>query len=451
MSTPDSSSNNGQPVSAATTLAIFGGALVVIAIIALVSANWSEFGSWAKVLTVTLPMLALYAAGWALHDKSEHRELKTTSLITANLIFPFAVGVAYYEFCKQPELDATFFLIISGATTLWYALLEFVGNFRSNTTLTLAALTFWLLSLGGLFGAMDSWITALAILVTGVLSMLLAGIVWRKKGPMLQPQLYIGYGLALLVISLFIFPAGVLQVTTLDGTDVADWITQLSFLILGKVSLVLAIHMANRWKITKDEAFLGARKVLESYFGFVITLPIAFIAVSSRSTEHILLLITAAIICCAGFLFSYKVALPTLRSLSSLALILIILKLIDSAFTAVELSWPLLLLGLGILLFVIAFLMNGRRHLGLAHWFQHQPTEPWFGLGEKYEKIHPRGFDHPTGPVTSEVTREDGTTVRFVNSDSDRSNAGKIILMVLGIFITFQIIGVLVSMSTTGY
>jgi hypothetical protein len=407
-----------QPVSAATALAVIGGALIVIAIIALVSANWSQFGSWSKILTVAAPMVALYLTVVGLWKKEEFHDFRTVALLTANLIFPFAVGVAYYELAGFPMLDANFYAVISGVTTIWYGFIEFGVGFRFNTILTLLAASFWLFSLQSSFAA-EPWIAGLVVGAIGVLAILGSVLIWQPKVSKYQVLLYQIYGFILVLWSAFQLPSNFASKFAEVGW--MDWATQLGYIVMSGVILGLAVYTAMQWKATKEEVFAQTSEAFERLFSFVFTFPVVFIALDSSDTESVITIVTALIVVVIGLLFSYRAAIRWLRILSNAALAILAFRLISMALVAVDLSWPLLVLGLGALLFIVAFAMHGKHSIHFTQWFSNRPTASWYGLGE--ERV---SAGKTTGSIT-EVTRADGSVVRFV-SEKDTSHTVFVVL-----------------------
>ena len=409
---------HGHQVSAATATAIVGGALVVVAIIALVSANWSQFNSWTRILTLAAPLIALYLTGLGLHNKPVFHELKIVALLTANIAFPFVAGVTYFELSGKPMLDAGFYAVVLGITSLWYLIWEFGGNLRENTPLTLVAFTFWLFSIAGAFQT-TTWINTLALLGVSVLAILASTVIWRSNKTNFQSRLYLCYGMLLLTFNLFYAPAQWANVLAIP--ELVSWFTQIGYIVMGIVILLMATVAASAWQMVKDEIFFSAREFLENIglFGLV-AMPAIFALFMGAHDQELLIDITAILAALIGFTLSHQVKIKGLRNMSALALLLVFARFVVQAFNTVEISWPILILIIGALLFVLAILMASRNQLstGLVKWYKQEPTGSFFGLGEQRQKEH---LQSTSDTYTTEVKRADGTVVKFVNKRGSES------------------------------
>jgi hypothetical protein len=287
----------------------------------------------------------------------------------------------------------------------------------------------------------SGWINAVIVLAIAALSILAATVIWQPQTKNIQSQLYLAYGIVLFVFTIFYAPQQ--WSNALAVPELRDWVTQLGQIVVGFIGLGLAITCASTWRRLQDGAFFTAREALES-LGILSVVILPAIMATFYSTGHemaFLLVITAIVTSIIGFALSYRVAIKGLRGLSTCALALVLLRFIVEAFNAVELSWPILILIIGILLFVLAIIMASRHQLGtsLSQWYAQKPAGGWYGLGEQRPEAPSQQKD---GVVVSEVRREDGTTVRFMTGGKDDSHTSLLavtILMIIALTICLSI------------
>jgi|GEM_PF-6503542 len=407
---PQTHTSVKQPLNASTIVGIIGGALVVIAVIALVSANWSNFSSWSKIISVAAPAVILYLLGASLKGKEHYEELQLVSILTANIILPFAIGVAYFQLAGQPALDASFYAVVSGVTTICYAIIEYILNLRQNTLLTLIAVSIWFFSLSSVFQANAALQGVIAMLL-GVLAIIGGSLLLSPESKKkMQTHLYLAYGLILTIYGIFILAPGFANQAAV--LELQNWMSEVAYILLSFVFLATALYLADRYMVTKEKLLNEGRRISEVLFTFFFLVPACWYAVNSTE-QAALMTITGLIASLFGLYISYKVAILLLRPVSFITLGFLLLKLIFLALSATELSWPFLVLAIGALLFVVAFIMNSQRNRQFNQWFTYQPTKSWYGLGEPLEKED--AIPKPATAIT-EVQREDGSVVTFVNS-----------------------------------
>ncbi|CAN5160075.1 hypothetical protein BH11PAT4_BH11PAT4_4670 [soil metagenome] len=410
-------SNHKEPLSAATISAVIGGALIVAAVIALVSSNWGTFSSLAKVAILALPVIGLYAAGFLTRSQDHFKEVSTVSLFTANFAFPFVLGVAIFEMSGAPAIDGNFIALVSGISFLWFAVVEFFLKVREISFLTYTALASWIVAMGSTVPNMP-FFNDLAFIAIGIVTLLGIHLAVPGKEGVRQLRTYLILGALSFFTTVFTLGSSVRDGLSMmdDGGAIttlgSDLLVMLSYILLGALGIVIAITMAERWKETSERLYGELRLVSEQSILLLAAIPTFIVAVSSGYDDTIAQVLIALLTAGASLLFATRLKLKSTVTVSWVLCAFLVGHLLIEAFAAAEISWPVLVLVIGSLLFVLAFFLSARQRkiAGTAH-----PVvahTPLWGLGEPLPIIN-----GDADAAVNEVTRPDGSTVTFVHEN----------------------------------
>lgn len=368
----------------ATWTAILGSALVVISLVAIVSANWDDFTSWLKMAVVVAPMLILYWFGLRARSKPVTRSIGNIALITGNLAFPFALGVVSNSVFQYP-VDDRFLCILFGITAVWYLLQEILAHFEENVFLIISAVLAWLICMSNLL-AQDILAMSLTVVVA------IATVLWAGLRPVAENQerlmgrnLYMIFAVFLMVSASFSFPNSFAYSFSgpVDYFSGNSWYQQIGSLMIALVSFVLAITCGSFLENSVKPVFYKGRRAFELLFSINLLIPTTFLAlvISNHASDLSKVLITATITAIIGFLISRQAAIKGIRILSTIAIVLVLIRLLTLAFDTLSISWPLVILLVGILLFAIAFIIASGHLTILNKLFYRKADQGWLGLG----------------------------------------------------------------------
>jgi hypothetical protein len=410
-------SNHREPLSAATISAVVGGALVIAAVIALVSSNWGSFSSLAKIAILGLPVIALYAAGFLTRSQAHFKEVSTVSLVTANFAFPFVLGVTIFEMSGTPAIDGSFIALVSGISFLWFAVVEFFFKVRENSFLTYTALASWVVAMGSTVPDMP-FFNDFAFIAIGIITLIGIHLVVPGNEGIKQLRTYLILGALSFFTTVFTLGTSIRNGISMwdDGNAVtslgSDLLVMLAYVLLGALGIVIAVTMAERWKETRERLYGELRLVSEQSILLLAAIPTFLIASSSGLEESVPQILLAILVAVASLLFATRLKFKSTVVLSWMLSGILLAQLLIAAFAAAEISWPVLVLIIGSLLFVLAFFLSGRQRKVAGAPAEAVAHTPLWGLGEPLPAMH--GSE---SQAVNEVVRADGTTVRFVQDD----------------------------------
>lgn len=439
--------------STATVLAIIGSILVIISVIALVFANWRSLDVWMRIAVIAAPMLLLYLAGFTSRGHDHRRTISSVAFFTANAVFPAWLGVFIYQTGIMPIIDGSFITLVAAATTLWYALQEFAFNLKENSLLTSLAFTVWLIALLDTLG-MTTWINMLIVAVIGFIGLLASGSLRSTTLTRFQIQVYTGLSAIFFTFGSFFWPIYIGS----DSYNLYQYegiIHQLAFVAASAMILLALRSVHAAAKEHSDFTLYSLRGYLSVIFYLFLLIPTTIIALFSDVTTGagFLELVIAVLANGSALLLANHVKLRALRILPSTVLLpLLGIKALVIAFSAIEITTPLLILVIGLLLFAVAFLISSRRlaTAGFTTWLTSSPDQTLWGMGESNPLIQraskANAVQFATGSAVT-GTAGDGK-IAFTEehlANAQRSyNTGLIIALVIGglaiFFAIFRII-----------
>lgn len=393
---------------------------MVAAVIALVSTNWGTFSSVAKVTILGIPVVGLYLAGFFTRSQEHFKEVGTVSLVTANLAFPFVLGVAIFELAGAPAIDGGFMALVSGISFLWFCIVEFILKVRQNSFLTYTALAAWVVATGSTLPNTPFFVD-LVFIGIGLITLLGIHMVVPGEEGRRQLRTYLMLGSLSFFTTVFTLDSSIRssfgEYNSEIPTLTIDVIVLLAYALLGVMGIMVAVAAAKQWKDQGERMYGELRLVSEQSLLLLAAIPTALIATSLGVEDAIPQILIALLVSTASLVFAVRLKLKTTTAVSWFITGVLIAQLLFAAFAAAEISWPVLVLVIGSLLFVLAFVLSARsrKHpVGVeATEVTHQPL---WGLGEP---LPPLGG--PSAPAVNEVVRPDGSTVRFVQESKDQA------------------------------
>lgn len=409
-----------QELTPASISAILGGTLVVAAVIALVSTSWGTLSSLTKILTIASPVVALYVAGFFTRNIAHFREVSTISLVTASLAFPFALGITLFELASAPAIDGSFIALVGGISFLWFAGLEFFLKVRQISLLTYTSLASWIVATGSTLPNAPYFVDV-SFIIIGILTLVGVHHIVPTKEDTTQLRSYLVLGALSFFTTVFtlgdnIWEALYVRQNYQVSPVLIDGITIASYLALGILGIVIATFAAKQWKATGERLYGELRLVAEQSILLLAAIPALFIALKQNVDDSILQTILAMVIAALSLAFASKVKLKQSALASWTLLGILVIRLLFIAFTAAELSWPVLVLTIGTLLFILAFFLSSRQKNTEHAVASPGPIQSLWGLGEPLPIL-----SSSETPVVSEVVRADGTTVKFVHAQKNRA------------------------------
>ena len=390
------------------------------AVIALVSTNWGTFSSVAKVTILGVPVIALYLAGFATRSQAHFSEVSTVSLVTANLAFPFVLGVAIFELAGAPAIDGGFMALVSGISFLWFCIVEFMLKVRQNSFLTYTALAAWVVSTGSTLPNTPFFVD-LVFIGIGLITLLGVHLVVPGEEGRRQLRTYLMLGALSFFTTVFTLDGSIRssfgEYTSTTSPLAIDVVVILSYAFLGFLGIMVAVTAAKQWKDLGERMYGELRLVSEQSLLLLAAIPTTLIATSLGLEDAIPQILIALLVSTSSLVFAVRLKLKTTTTVSWFTTGILIAQLLFAAFSAAEISWPVLVLIIGSLLFVLAFVLSARSR---KHPVPATPSEiPYQPLWGLCEPLPPIGG--PNAPAVNEVVRADGTTVRFVQESKEHA------------------------------
>lgn len=424
-----STSSQSPEYSPANLLALLGGALIVAALVGLVSTTWSTLDTTLRILITSTPTLFLFLIGFSMKSTSKTALFQTITLITALLAFPFSLGVILYETAFDSTLSSQLLMVVFGVTALVSAGLEFGVKLRNVTPFTLGFAVLWLVYSSEV--VMTPGYFALAMIGLGVLSALLARPSFVKEAP-LWSHFYLSFSQVTFIWAALILPDSIAGYFLVSGSDSGSRIITLvsglvSSLLLGVVILSVASRWQTQFHETKDTLFAFSRRNAEVIAALsLIAMPTLF-GIFHETYRENLGMVLALIPTTGALLLSYRVPLSAWRVTAWTALGVLLFTFLLEALEAVDISLPLILLVVGIILFIVAYLIMHRESRGKVS--IPVTLQSWRGLGEPV----------PDHKATTTVSHTIGgsKTVHFAHEAPSQQNGSLLvlILILLGIFV----------------
>lgn len=445
-------------ISPATATAAIGGILVIIATVALVSANWSSFGEMAKMVIIGIPVLLMYALGFVYQKHEPFEEVSLVSIVTASIAFPFALGTILYQLVGATSVDSSLIAIVAGISTIWFICLEFLFGIRQMTILSFAAALTWIVSLTQVFTAPE-YVAGLGYMGLGLLGILASTTIvdGSNSKTFSQFKSYLVFGIAVLIWGALSFIFGVH--TYLSGgssyyyadqypySEATSFYTILAAIASGLVFLGVASFLSKQFHAKKTALFASARQFMEGA-GVItaIAVPVLLsLDVDGLTSQNYAIAATFVGLLTSALMMwlSYFAPIKGLRGLSIAGIVWFALASLARIFEIDNLSVPFVILGVGILMVIVAFVLSSKeRQKKLSEVLNSGTPTYLFGLGEPMPKV-----EHGPGSTVHEVTRADGSVVRFQTSPEGTTPAVKIVAGVVLILFVMLLINVFIEIN----
>ena len=346
MNVPEPPTEHSSRANPTTALLLAGISLILIAVVVIVTASWQQFSPIGRILATFLPLCALYAMG--LQGYRSTNRFAPYLLVAASTIVPFVTGVLLQQSGFGTVNDPAFWLII-GLVTLSVSLyFEFGLQQTFHTPLTILSLLLVPQFAANLIWTDQSFGFSLAGIASGVALLVVATKVPNEQRAHTYTVLGIlaGWlGVAFLPALLFIN----------EPLGVASLLLYLGF---GLLLIVLAIYSSGIYIATKDKNVLLVRQTAEQTAPLLLILPavLACMGDPGNPTKSLLLLIIGVLVT----LFSSFILVRSFRILGYGGMIGGLLFLLFLAFSALQASWPLVLLAVGFVLIAAAYGLQHR-------------------------------------------------------------------------------------------
>lgn len=364
-------------------LAVVGGALVVLGIVALIFASWGSFTPSGRMLATALPLAAVYGLSFWGYRQQSTRDIGRYALVTASIIMPFVLGVLIYQSGLYADVDGQLITLLALASAANAGVIELYYRERSHTAVTLVSL---LVATGGFVYWMS--LDGLGI----VLSILLAGFLMQVVGRIQNPEVAGGESVAawhyvgstVVLLGLFALPHAVLSL--MNGESPYGWYAlhplflSLMYVGVGIINLFVAAWYSRQWQEHRHQhALLALRRLFERTSAAFMVLPPLLYTLSSDTAGPFLVLLGASLLALG---LSLKVRVAWFRSLAVAGFVVGLIRLILLGLRELSAAWPIVLMVVGIAFLTLALL--GAR--GAKDWLQPLftlPKETWEGLGEE--------------------------------------------------------------------
>jgi hypothetical protein len=355
--------------------AILGGILVIIGLLALIIGSWSSFTPTGRILTSVLPLAALYILIMVARTKPEARPVIPYALITASVSLPLVLGVILFQSGLFTEVNAELITLVALVSTLNAGLIEFLYGDRLHTPLTITSLLVAAIGFMSWF-ALDLGGCCTVLLLVGAL-MLAMGVLQGMDSRNSGTAAWHSTGAVLVLGSLALLPFSLTQNTI--GDDLRSSLTSLTYVGSAAITFCIAALYSRLWQVQKQQRYLyEIRIVFERVAALFLVLPAMLLTFTTSFGGTFLVLLGTSLISLG---ISTKVRVSWYRVLGLLGLAVALLRLVVLGLRDLAAIWPIVLVGLGILLFIAAIFGAHKA----SKWNQSLFTLPettWEHLGE---------------------------------------------------------------------
>ncbi|HSI20985.1 MAG TPA: DUF2157 domain-containing protein [Verrucomicrobiae bacterium] len=367
----------------AQILAILGGILVVMGILALIIASWASFTPTGRIITAVLPLVILYAlTAFASRDAESHA-ISKYARITASVIAPFVLGVVVFQSGLYPQVDAALIAALALLSAANSGIIEFLYRDKMHTPLTITSLIVADVALVSWFNLEVAGAAAL-ILITGALMIALALIQSQEPDQEERTTAWHSIGVIFFLASLFILPPALVE--GMRGEEINATLIPLYYVAAGFLSLGLAVVYSRLWQANKDSHYYhGIRSFSEHLAAAFMIIPAALATLLTDSSGAFLVLLGASIVSIG---LSTQIRVSWFRGLGVAGVVIAAIRLILLGIKELAAFWPILLLVGGILLILIAVLST-RRQTRWSHSLMVLPNTSWEHLGEELPQLAP--------------------------------------------------------------
>jgi uncharacterized membrane protein YuzA (DUF378 family) len=419
-------------LSIAAIIALIGGALILAATIALVSASWGTFSNAARVSILSAPVVALYIAGFLTRSKADFEEVSTISLVTACLAFPFALGFAIFQLSNATEVDGSFIALVSGISFLWLLAMEFACKIRQISLFTFTAIASWIVATTSTLPNAP-YFSDIAFIIVGLATLFGIHTVVPLDGDRKQLRSYLILGSLSVFSTVFTLRDNISETLPYADVLVVDVLSILAYAVLGLLGVLVAVHAAKMWKSTGERLYGELRVVTENSLLLLASIPSFLIAFASGLEESAPQVLLALLISGAALGFATRLRLKGSASVAWVLVGALTIQLVLIAFSAIEVSWPILVLIVGGLLFALAFFLSsrqGKQSKKSTSDSEVAMTTHLWDLGEPLPVV-----GQPGGPnaTVTEVTRPDGSKATFISTQKTKAEHYLTVFILQGI------------------
>lgn len=364
--------------------AILGGVLVIVGLLALIIGSWSSFTPVGRILTAVIPFALLYVLIGIARTKPEARPVIPYALITASVSLPLVLGVILFQSGLFTEVNAELITITALASTLNAGLIEFLYGDTLHTPLTLTSLIVAAIGFMSWFG-LDLGGCCTVLLLVGALMLamgVLQGMDSRNRGT----AAWHSTGAVLVLGSLAILPVALLNQNVYSNDDLQGSLIALTYVGSAAITFCIAALYSRLWQVQKKLRYLyEIRTVFERVAALFLVVPAMVVALTSQLGGTFLVLVGTSLISLG---ISTKVRVSWYRILGMLGLAVAILRILVLGLRDLAAIWPIVLVGIGILLFIAAIFGAHKTSAWNQSLFA-LPEITWEHLGEPIEPERP--------------------------------------------------------------
>lgn len=356
--------NYHQPMDITKTFVVIGALLIILAVVIVLVTQWGNVAPVTRAAFVTLPMLILFAIAGALPHEKYH-DIHNGTLITACLIFPFAIATDLYQLKIISEINPLLCLVSTLLAYLLLVLLEFGLKKKQFSILTIIYLYATVVFACGYFKLEilpATWILGLGSVLLSLFGLMLQS-VKQENG---NAYFFVGGVGAALII-----PSAIISTLNNNG-PIPNELNALLISVFGIIYLAFAMTLnILRLKNNNHTVYL-LKRLLEELAPIIFLIP--YLALGFDKVGYMIFALALSF----SYLFvSIKIRIRTFLPIGALGLIVGIFEITGKYFVN-SLGWPIVIFLAGFAMIGISFLVRRMSKLR-----QEQPVVGnFYGLGE---------------------------------------------------------------------
>lgn len=338
--------------SASRALLLVGGLFVIFGILVLLFGSWSELGPVGHVLATTVPLLALYWLSFLAWKKPLYRTLSSTILIVASVILPLVIGVIITETHSYNSTDPWLGLVVSLISLVIYAIIEFWLQQEQQAFFTGVALVASTLNLASVMHWAPYW-HPVAALLAGLVLLKVARFLKQSQSDG-EASVYHTIGFAITMFSAAALPFSY-YVNIFNTPSQPELYISLGYPVIALFFLGVAIYFSYLWRqYSKDILAYQLRVFAENAAAVVLVVPAILIAMSHTHRLDDLIVFVLGVLALS---ISYAIRVRLFRIMGYVGVLFAFIRVILVRLTLLKLTWPILLLAIGFILIMLAFLV----------------------------------------------------------------------------------------------